>query len=96
LQAARNGATEAGLSSAFKAQHGLDTTASRLAEAKKPINNSVNYCFSPNGIEMVAHTVQGWVEQAPEKPKISDDLVAMYDSVERPATFKILQERTEF
>ena len=68
LQAACNGATEAGLSSAFETRQDLEAAASRLAEAKQPVNHPVNYCFSANGTEMVAHTVQGWVEQAPEKP----------------------------
>lgn len=56
----------------------------------------VNYAFSTRGTELCVHTVRGWFEAAPEEPKISDDKVAMYNSVSRVSIFKALHERAEF
>ena len=40
------------------------------AEAQAPANFPVNYCFSPNGTELTAMTVQSWVEAYPDRKSV--------------------------
>jgi hypothetical protein len=45
---------------------------------------------------MCVHSVQSWFETAPEEPKISEDKVAMYNSVSRTAIFRALRACAKF
>ena len=66
------------------------------AEAQAPINFHVNYCFSPNGTELTAMTVQSWIESRPDEEVLSNVWCNMYQEGDRCEMFRALRTRPEF
>ena len=59
--------------------------------AERPLKFVTNFCYSPNGSEKFAHVTRGWLELNPRRGIISDDKVAMYQNVSRPAMFAFIR-----
>jgi hypothetical protein len=74
----------------------LDGAIKEHFEASVTPRFPVNYAFSTCGTEHCVHSAQAWFEADPEPPKISDDKMVMYNSIDRTAIFAALRERPEF
>jgi len=91
LQAARDAGRSTAAVAALLAL--LGSASAALALARRPFKYVTNWCFSSKGTENLVHLVRGWRESAPRKGIIADDIKAMYQNVNRKASFDFLRKR---
>ena len=58
------------------------------------MNFPINTAFAPRGCQIISHALDAWMECRPTEHIVADDIKAMYQNVDRTASFTALKSHT--